>query len=576
LVSRPVERLEGAKFRGIRGVGSLQQFLTTPERYHLKFVFSNDEFYDPLLSSSGWHRLGPLRNDVMVWERADVPPLPPVLPVREIPWWQRLMWSTLPMTGLLAAVMAQTWAVVGFRSSGRPPCADGALPWLRRLLRSAQNPLKPDSASVPSAWNWPTIPTPARSLGWVVWGAVVVYTIVVVVGEIDPTPPNEPAAQVIAYYDDLDFKRYDEAWERLDPATRPSLEQFDLDLSVTDGLLAGYAKLDSIVVTGVEINGDDLATVSVDLDYLTSVESYRFSTSHLVVLRSGRWVLEPEYRVDTIPSQQFIRRTTVDYLDLGRRLQTTGTTDYNDVLDRPRVEILDARVVRRGTRWHVVGQITNVDVDPADLTITGTLLSSNGEPLASYAAGQASVSKVLPGETVPFRVDFEGVAGAVEGADLTDPEFSPDAVTEIVLDEPVASYELAVKALVTGRDLHRLAPSQLEVEDTHVRGRLQNDLTTTATVPKVVIAQLVDDSVAWVDIHYLPASIRPQRNARFELSLTDLTEVSTVAIPGVWHDNGRTDTVDAPFALPSTAGLLEQGEPRVRIVATTFTRDLGT
>ncbi len=70
LVSRPVERLEGAKFRGIRGIGSLQQFLTTPERYNLKFVFSNDEFYDPLLSSSGWHRLGPLRNNVMVWERA--------------------------------------------------------------------------------------------------------------------------------------------------------------------------------------------------------------------------------------------------------------------------------------------------------------------------------------------------------------------------------------------------------------------------------------------------------------------------------------------------------------------------
>ncbi|MBT8241200.1 MAG: hypothetical protein KJN63_08235, partial [Acidimicrobiia bacterium] len=180
------------------------------------------------------------------------------------------------------------------------------------------------------------------------------------------------------------------------------------------------------------------------------------------------------------------------------------------------------------------------------------------------------------GETVPFRVDFEGVAGAVEGADLTDPEFSPDAVTEIVLAEPVASYELAVKALVTGRDLQRLAPSQLEVEDIGVQGRLQNDLTTTATVPKVVVAQLVDDSVAWVDIHYLPASIRPQRSARFEMALTDLGELTPVAIPGVWHDNGRTDTLDAPFALPSTAGGPGPDEPKVRIIATTFTRDLGT
>ena len=120
-------------------------------------------------------------------------------------------------------------------------------------------------------------------------------------------------------------------------------------------------------------------------------------------------------------------------------------------------------MVQVGTRWHIVGQITNVDVDPADLTITGTLLNSAGESMASYAAGQASVLKVLPGETVPFRVDFEGVAGAIEGTDLTDPEFNPNAVTEIVLDEPVASYELSVKALVTGRNLERLAPTQLEL-----------------------------------------------------------------------------------------------------------------
>ena len=44
LVSRPVERLEGAKFRGLPGLGSLQQFVTTPERYNLKFIFSNDTF----------------------------------------------------------------------------------------------------------------------------------------------------------------------------------------------------------------------------------------------------------------------------------------------------------------------------------------------------------------------------------------------------------------------------------------------------------------------------------------------------------------------------------------------------
>ena len=46
LTTRAIERLENSKFRGIEGIGSLQQFLTIPEKYHLKYVFSNDKFYD--------------------------------------------------------------------------------------------------------------------------------------------------------------------------------------------------------------------------------------------------------------------------------------------------------------------------------------------------------------------------------------------------------------------------------------------------------------------------------------------------------------------------------------------------
>ncbi|MBT8212731.1 MAG: hypothetical protein KJN71_06270, partial [Acidimicrobiia bacterium] len=113
LVSRPVERLEGAKFRGMPGIGSLQQFVTTPERYNLKFVFSNDTFYDPLLFANGWHELGPLRNGIVVWERADVSPLPPVLPERQLPSWQRLLWGIVPLTSVGAAGVLQVWSRAG-------------------------------------------------------------------------------------------------------------------------------------------------------------------------------------------------------------------------------------------------------------------------------------------------------------------------------------------------------------------------------------------------------------------------------------------------------------------------------
>ncbi|GAK74959.1 hypothetical protein JCM19296_537 [Nonlabens ulvanivorans] len=47
LTTRPIERLENSKFKGVEGIGSLQQFLTVPEKYNLKYIFSNDKFYDP-------------------------------------------------------------------------------------------------------------------------------------------------------------------------------------------------------------------------------------------------------------------------------------------------------------------------------------------------------------------------------------------------------------------------------------------------------------------------------------------------------------------------------------------------
>jgi hypothetical protein len=76
LKSRPVERLENSKYAGVPGIDSLQQFLAVPGRYKLKYVFSNDQFYSPLLDASDWTDLGPLSNGIEVWERADVAPLP--------------------------------------------------------------------------------------------------------------------------------------------------------------------------------------------------------------------------------------------------------------------------------------------------------------------------------------------------------------------------------------------------------------------------------------------------------------------------------------------------------------------
>lgn len=103
LTTRPIERLENSKFKGVAGIGSLQQFLTTPEKYNLKYIFSNDKFYDPILYFCGWQRLPQLENGIMVWERLNVPPISSILPKDDIPVWQKTLWGIIPILTILIA-----------------------------------------------------------------------------------------------------------------------------------------------------------------------------------------------------------------------------------------------------------------------------------------------------------------------------------------------------------------------------------------------------------------------------------------------------------------------------------------
>ncbi len=117
LTSYPVERLDGAKYHGVLAIRSLQRFLIAPDKYNLKFIFSNDHFYDPLLYFSGWHRLQQLENGIIVWDRENVPPLSDVLPHKETPLYLQVMWGILPMTAIILACLAMSlplwWPTLG-------------------------------------------------------------------------------------------------------------------------------------------------------------------------------------------------------------------------------------------------------------------------------------------------------------------------------------------------------------------------------------------------------------------------------------------------------------------------------
>ena len=76
--------------------------------------------------------------------------------------------------------------------------------------------------------------------------------------------------QVYDFYDDVDFGRTEDAWARLDPVTRPSMEQYLLERSVRDGLVDGYAKLDTLEILDSRIDGG-AGEVDVRARYVTSL-----------------------------------------------------------------------------------------------------------------------------------------------------------------------------------------------------------------------------------------------------------------------------------------------------------------
>ncbi len=591
MTTTSVERLEGAKFRGIPGIGSLQQFLNVPEKYNLKYIFSNDNFYDPLLYFYGWHRIGTLENDIMVWEREDIPVLPAVLPRREIPLYQRIMFGTLPLAALLAAIVTTTsdyWylpltvlaELLGVhaqltRARQRHAVLTGRMRnwcarWLWQPLDSrllAVTQLALDADPLPPPWQahisdlCRNVQHRAAAIGTQtrrrhLFLLVAVGLTLLLAGNLWLRwQQRQPQAVVAAYYDDIDFKRFAAAYARLNPQTRPPFEEFMLNLSVQGGLLSSYSKLDALKMQTIIADGTH-QEVAVTAAYITALSAYTNTTTLSLDRVDGGWRIAPPPSDLAQPPDQFLRLPEVNWLAQGRSQTTGGTTNVAELLDRPDLTVLSARLVQRdGGQYSLVGEVLNQDVDPADVTVTGTIYDTHGNRLTWYNAGDVTIHKVLPLEIVPFRIDFEGVAGAaLLDSSLqrdTDPlDFAPQATW--AYEKPpgitIGKFDVVAKAVVTQRDLQRAIGAQdLRVEATAdgtliLHGTLINNDLREATIPHLLIT-LYDENgeVMWVDHHYLPAAIRPQRTELFSLPLTAAATVYDQQVAGEHYTNSLQD-----------------------------------
>lgn len=504
LTTRAIERLENAKYKGVEGIETLQQFLCSPETFKLKYVFSNDKFYDPILYYSGWHRVKSLDNGIMVWERSDVSPLPSIIPKKDIPFYQKIHWGVAPLLFLFVAFFFNV-----------------QMHWIRHISAkkiSAHDYSNPEVANPiiePVFFNvikyWIVI---IFTLAFILMGVIYFLNLKQV----------SPKAVITSYYDALDFKDFKSAHDLLDPDTKKSLDYFLLERSVTDGFIDSYGKIDNMNHTIID-SSNDYAKIETKIEWVTPLETYNRTSVHEVIKKGYKWYLKPLEVQGYIPTNQFTNVPGNNFLNQGRRKITTEETFHEDVLDRPVVQVRSCKLVKKDGKYYVIGQIQNLDNYPVDITIKSSLLDSKKQILTSYDDKFHLVHKLLPKEVTAFRIEFD----AVDWKEITE-KIEP------------STFNLKVLGTVANQDLYKsISLRKVSIESKRIVGELYNFGSQTVSITQFIQSYYnKNGELIWVDTSISEKSTFPQKANPFDITIADydLVEVITIEQESIILVNG--------------------------------------
>jgi hypothetical protein len=503
LTSRAVERLENSKFKGMEGIGSLQQFLTVPEKYNLKYVFSNDKFYDPILYFCGWHRLTQLENGIMVWEKINVPPLSKILPFEEVPLYQKLMWGIIPLLSVIIAFILN----------------------IQMLLYQA---LKLKPITQPDFFKFTVAykKFPGKLVTILhIWTAMVLLCIFYFVYQfyINNSSQLSPKNIVKAYYDAIDLKEFEKAHSYLDPKGNKSLSQFMLETAVQDGILNSYAKMDAIAIQIVK-QTENSAKIIAKTKWVTPLEIIEKNYTHEVIKEKGKWYIVPNKIDLDIPPDQFLANNVTEYFKHGRRAVSTKMTYHDDVLKQPVLEILSAKLIQYNKQYIIIGEVQNVDNTPADVVLKATLYNRNDKILASFNSKYEIKHKLMPKEITSFKVNFEDIAW-IKNTDIKSKTFNPNEFSSIEIKEKPVSFDIHCEGNVTINDLYtQVALSDFAIENNHIKGTLFNFGIQEITIPEILVSYYNDKKeLIYVDHFFMREGIRVQRKNYFDYKLLNLT-----------------------------------------------------
>lgn len=446
LTTRPVERLENAKFSGDEGLASLNDFLSNSEKYSLKYVFSNDRYYDPLLYYNGWSRTIRLENGIMVWEKGNISTIKPVQP-KELNPLLKKAWGIFPVSSLCVAFLLTLF-------------------YLRRYKERNYFDTIPETNHY-----YPLGVIYSSSLLPVLFfsGFLVkqIYELLLVKEQKDPK------TAVLNYYNHLDFQRFENAFHFFKPTPTYPLDQYLLEKSVNDGgLLPSYAKLDSISVK--ELNREtDSAQLSVYTRWRTSLGHREKTDIVQLIKQDKKWYILPPQFTPEVPEEQMRSYTYTLFKKQGKRVISSFPTVKDDRVKKPFAAYKQVNFIRNGEHNFITGEILNADDIPVNVALK-VIIRFQNDSTKDYYPGTTLQYNLSPKASSYFQVELDSCK-------------TLDALK-------IKSIELYTETDVSERGyIHGGTPgysvSELKNNNVLINTNLYNELTTEINIPGILIAE---------------------------------------------------------------------------------------
>lgn len=454
LTSRPIERLENAKFSGEAGIASLNDFLTYAEKYNLKYVFRNDRYYDPLLYYTGWSRTIRLENGIMVWEKGNISTIQPIQPKQISPLLKNL-WGIVPLSSLVIAFFLTLLYIKKYKEEN----------YFETDLNNTET--------------YPKKVILSSSLLPIIFFSS--FLLKEVYELLLHREQKNPTTSVLNYYNHLDFQRFENAFHFFKPTPTYPLDQYLLEKSVNDGgILPSYAKLDTISVKEI-YNRNDSALVEVNTRWRTAL-GFRTKVDSLnLVKENSKWYILPQQFIAEIPDEQMRSYTYTLFKKQGKRVISSFPTVKDDRVKKPFAAFKQAHLIRNNNQNFITGEIINADDIPINIALKVVVNYQNNTSKNFYP-------------TFAFQYNLSPKASTF---------FQVDIDNSTLLDSlKVKSIEIYAETDVSERGyIHGGTPgysvATITNDSLNIHTNFYNELTTEINIPGILIAEKDDSGNIW-------------------------------------------------------------------------------